>query len=123
KEMATLIPAVWQSSAGHSSAGLSSADRWLAALDYRLWRTNPTVWIERFHTPALTELLQVVYSLFIPAVLLVAILLWRERRYGDFQYYGFLIAVGFLVSYLGYLMVPARGPRFLLKSMQHFPLS
>src|SRR5438132_1434497 len=46
KEMATLIPAVWQSSAGHSSAGLSSADRWLAALDYRLWRTNPTVWIE-----------------------------------------------------------------------------
>ena len=118
KEMATLIPAVW-----HLSAGQSSADLWLASLDYRLWRANPTVWIERFHTPALTELLQFVYALFIPAVLLVAILLWRQRRYGDFQYYGFLIALGFLVSYLGYLTLPARGPRFLLKSMQHFPLS
>ncbi len=128
KEMATLIPAVWHlragpSTAGHFSAAHFNADLWLASLDYRIWRTNPTVWIERFHTPALTELLQVVYALFIPAALLVAILLWRQRRYADFQYYGFLIAFGFLVSYLGYLMVPARGPRFLLKSAQHFPLS
>src|SRR5258708_2434671 len=46
KEMAALIPVVWH----------SSADQWLASLDYRVWRTNPTVWIERFHSPALTEL-------------------------------------------------------------------
>jgi membrane-associated phospholipid phosphatase len=118
KEMATLIPAVWNFSAGHADA-----DAWLASLDYRLWGAHPTVWIERFHTPALTEFLQVIYTLFIPAVLLVSFLLWRQRRYADFQYYGFLIALGYLVSYIGYLMVPARGPRFLLNSAQHFPLS
>jgi membrane-associated phospholipid phosphatase len=33
-----------------------------------------------------------------------------------------LIALGFLFSYVGYLAVPARGPRFLLKDLQHFPL-
>jgi membrane-associated phospholipid phosphatase len=27
-----------------------------------------------------------------------------------------------LVSYIGYLIVPARGPRFLLKHLQHIPL-
>ena len=118
KEMATLIPAVWDFAAGHPDA-----DPWLASLDYRIWGANPTVWIERFHTPALTEFLQLIYTLFIPAVLLVAFILWRQRRYADFQYYGFLIALGFLVSYLGYLVLPARGPRFLLKSAQHFPLS
>jgi len=112
KEMATLIPAVWR----------SDADAWLASLDYRVWGANPTVWIERFHTPVFTEFLQVVYSLFIPAVLLVSVLLWKQRRYAEFQYYGFLIAFGYLVSYIGYLLVPARGPRFLLKSAQHFPL-
>jgi membrane-associated phospholipid phosphatase len=118
KEMAILIPAVW-----NTTAAPPAADQRLASLDYRLWGAHPTVWLERFHTPALTEFLQVVYTLFIPAVLLVAFLLWRQHRYAEFQYYGFLIALGFLASYLGYLMVPARGPRFLLRSEQHFPLS
>jgi membrane-associated phospholipid phosphatase len=113
KEMATLIPAVWD----------SDADAWLARLDYRIWGAHPTVWLERFHSAALTEFLQIIYTLFIPAVLLVAFVLWRQGRYAEFQYYGFLIAVGFLVSYIGYMAVPARGPRFLLNSEQHFPLS
>ena len=52
----------------------------------------------------------------------VACLLWRQRQYAEFQYYAFLIALGFLASYIGYLVVPARGPRFLLKDLQHVPL-
>ena len=63
-----------------------------------------------------------VYTLFIPAVLLVAWLLWNKGRYAEFQYYAFLIALGFMASYVGYVFVPARGPRFLLKHLQHIPL-
>ena len=112
KEMALLIPAVRR----------SDADQWLANLDFRIWHVHPTVWLERIQSPLLTEFLQTVYTLFIPAVLLVAVLLWRKRRYQEFQYYAFLIALGFLVSYVGYLVVPARGPRFLLRHLQHIPL-
>src|ERR1039458_9997978 len=61
-------------------------------------------------------------SLFIPAVILVAVLLWRKGRSEEFQYYAFLIAAGYLVSYIGYIIVPARGPRYLLKDLQHIPL-
>ena len=50
------------------------------------------------------------------------VLLWYQRRYREFQYYAFLIAFGYLVSYVGYLLVPARGPRFLLRHLQHIPL-
>jgi len=113
KEMALFIPGVRG----------TDADRALADLDYRIWGANPTVWLERLHHPLFTEFLQVAYTLFIPAVLFVAWTLWHQRRYSDFQYYGFLIALGFLASYLGYLAVPARGPRFLLKDLQHFPLN
>ena len=112
KEMALLIPAVRH----------SDADRWLAEVDFRFWGAHPTIWLERIYNPALTEYLQTVYTLFVPAVLLVAFLLWRQRRYGEFQYIAFLIAMGFLASYVGYLMVPARGPRFLLKPLEHLPL-
>jgi membrane-associated phospholipid phosphatase len=112
KEMALFIPVVRS----------SDADQWLADLDFRIWGAHPSVWLERVHTPVLTEFLQVVYTLFIPAVLFVAWVLWRKGRTRDFQYYAFLIALGFLTSYIGYILVPARGPRFLLKHLQHFPL-
>ena len=112
KEMAMFIRAV----------RTSDADQWLADLDFRIWGAHPSVWLERVHTPALTEFLQLVYTLFIPAVLYVAWALWRKGRTRDFQYYAFLIALGFLASYIGYILVPARGPRFLLKHLQHFPL-
>ena len=112
KEMARLIPAVrgWK------------GDQALADLDYRFWHAYPCVWLERIQTPGLTEFLQIAYTLFLPAVLLLAFEIWRRRSYGNFQYYAFLIALGFLTSYVGYLMVPARGPRFLLASLQHVPL-
>ncbi len=112
REMALFVRAIRQ----------TDCDRWLADVDYRIWHANPTVWLERIQTPVLTELLQVAYTLFVPAVLLVAYLLWKKRCYAEFQYYAFLIALGFLVSYIGYLLVPARGPRFLLSHLQHIPL-
>jgi membrane-associated phospholipid phosphatase len=97
-------------------------DAEIARLDRLLWGANPTVWLERMHEPWLTEALQIVYSLFVPAVLLVAFLLWRKRRLEDFRYYAFLIALGFLASYVGYVLVPVRGPRFFLAGEQHFAL-
>jgi membrane-associated phospholipid phosphatase len=112
KEMALFIPAVRS----------TDADQWLANLDFRIWGAHPCVWLERVHSPAGTEFLQVVYTLFVPAVLYIAWVLWRKGRTREFQYYAFLIALGFLTSYVGYLLVPARGPRFLLKHFQHFPL-
>jgi membrane-associated phospholipid phosphatase len=112
KEMAKLIPAVRG----------SNADQALANLDYRIWHANPCVWLERIQTRGLTEFLQICYTLFLPAVLLLAFEIWRRGSYGNFQYYAFLIALGFLTSYVGYLLVPARGPRFLLAPLQHVPL-
>lgn len=112
KEMSILIPTI---------RGVD-LDRPLADLDRAIWGMDPTVWLERIQTPLLTETLQILYSLFVPAVLLVAVILWRRGRYAEFRTYAFLIAAGFLVSYAGYLAVPARGPRFLLAALQHVPL-
>jgi hypothetical protein len=100
----------------------TDADRFLADLDFRIWHAYPSIWLERIYSPGLTEYLQVVYTLFIPAVLLVAFCLWKKGLYAKFQYYAFLIALGFLASYVGYLLVPARGPRFLLRHLEQIPL-
>jgi membrane-associated phospholipid phosphatase len=112
REMALLIPGVWH----------TNADAKLAEIDYAIWHVHPTVWLERIQTPILTELLQIAYTCFIPAVVLVALLLWKNRKFPEFQYYAFLITLGYLISYLGYIFVPARGPRFELQPLQHVPL-
>ena len=111
KEMAFLIPAVRQ-----DDISRQYSDRWLADLDFRIWGANPCVWLERIQWPALIEWEQLLYTLFLPAVILVALLLWRKGRFVEFQYYAFLIALGYLVSYVGYILVPARGPRYLLNT-------
>ncbi len=113
KEMAILIPAIRS----------TSFDPEMASLDYRIWGAHPTVWLERVQHPWLTELLQGAYTLFVPCVLLVAALLWISRRYREFRHYAFVVALGFLVSYIGYLLVPVRGPRFFLAHLQHVPLT
>ncbi len=114
REMAILITAIRGPGA--------IKDRAMAAADYWIWHANPTVWLEGFPNPALTEALQFAYSLFIPAVLFVAYLLWRRKDYRAFRYYAFLIAVGFLVSYLGYMAVPVRGPRYFFAGLHLAPL-
>jgi hypothetical protein len=113
REMAILIPAI----RGRDYDGV------LASLDFSIWHANPTVWLERVQTSWLTLFLQAIYTLFVPAVLLVPCLLWRQRRFLEFRYMAFLIALGYLVSYIGYILVPARGPRFFLDSLQHQPLT
>jgi membrane-associated phospholipid phosphatase len=112
KEMAILIPIVrsW------------TADQFLARLDFQIWHANPTVWLERWQNPVAVELLEICYMLFVPAILVVAALLWRKAGTAEFRQYAFLIALGFLVSYVGYLLVPARGPRFLLAALQTRPI-
>jgi membrane-associated phospholipid phosphatase len=112
REMSILIPAIRR----------DDADLWLAHLDYAFWHANPTVWLERIASRPFTEFLQIVYSLFIPAVISVAVIFWLRRQYASFRYYAFLIATGFLASYIGYFVVPVRGPRFILRDLQHVPL-
>jgi membrane-associated phospholipid phosphatase len=112
KEMGTLIPAL----------GRPSADAALAHIDFAMWGANPTVWLERFNSPLLAEALEMVYAGFVPAILLVAFLLWMRKRFMEFRYYAFLIALGFLLSYGGYFLVPARGPRFQLHHLQTYEL-
>jgi membrane-associated phospholipid phosphatase len=112
KEMGSLIPAL----------GRPSADAALAHIDFAFWGANPTVWLERFNSPLLAEALEMVYSGFVPVILLVAAVLWIKKSFGEFRYYAFLIALGFLLSYAGYFLVPARGPRFLLRNLQTYEL-
>ncbi len=96
-----------------SRLGLSSQDLTLARWDLALWKTDPVFLPDVLQNPLLTEVLQLVYFLFIPSVIGLGILYWYQRSSPEFRYCTFLVVMTFLITYLGYVVVPARGPRFM----------
>lgn len=94
----------------------------LLLLDRKLFGLDPTVWLEHLTTPWLTEYLQIVYSTFYFLPLLVGIPIYRRRPRVHFQVAIFAVLLGFYSSYLGYLLVPALGPRFSISQLRSSPL-
>jgi membrane-associated phospholipid phosphatase len=90
----------------------------LIQLDLALLGTHPTVWLERFIHPWLTEILTWAYATyyFLPVVLVVA-LYWRGKEM-SFDRAVFGVVLGFYLSFLGYFLFPAIGPRFTLTHLQ-----
>jgi membrane-associated phospholipid phosphatase len=89
-------------------------DAWLIAADRWIFGTDPTVWLARFAHPIVTELLQLSYALFYLLPLAVGAELYLGGRESRFRRWVFVCGCGFFVSYAGYLVLPAVGPRFAL---------
>jgi membrane-associated phospholipid phosphatase len=102
-----------------SALRLHVADLQLANWDMMMWKTDPVFWLSSVQNPLLAEFLQAVYTMFIPGAIALGVVLWLRKSRQEFRYGTFVIAATFLISYLGYLVLPARGPRFMQYVAQH----
>jgi membrane-associated phospholipid phosphatase/UDP-2,3-diacylglucosamine pyrophosphatase LpxH len=102
-----------------TALNLRPADAMLARWDQAMWKVDPVFWLSSMQNTFLAEFLQLVYTMFIPGTLVLGIILWWRRSRPEFRYGTFLIAMTFLISYLGYLGLPARGPRFMAYASQY----
>ena len=93
-------------------------DAILIRLDYMIFNNHPTVLLEKITNPLLTDLLQLAYSTyyFIPISFGVVLLLNDQRE--KFDRTLFLILFCFYLSYIGYILMPALGPRFTINHLQ-----
>jgi len=89
-------------------------DELLIAADRLLFGVDPTVWMTRFAHPLITEILQIAYTSFYFLFLLLGMELYRRTTAEDFRIFMFTCVYGFFLSYLGYVLLPAVGPRFIL---------
>lgn len=98
-------------------------DSALIHFDLQLFGVHPTVWLEQWSYPWLTEYFQWIYTTFYFLPILLAVILRRKHEFEKFHLFVFAIVVGFYASYLGYFLVPAIGPRFTLDHLQTTPLT
>ena len=95
----------------------------LAAIDHRMFGVHPTVWMEKLSSPLLTEILQLSYITYYFLPLLLGVTMWRRGWFREFHFFLFVVVLGFYLSYLGYVAVPAIGPRFILADQHTAPLT
>lgn len=89
-------------------------DDFLIWIDRFIFGTDPTHYLSQFSHPLWTEILQIVYGSFYFLPIILGIDLIRCKKISGFYFLGFCIVYGFFLSYLGYLSLPAIGPRFTL---------
>lgn len=94
----------------------------LIKLDYLIFNGHPTVMLEKIMSPFLTDMLQLAYTTyyFIP-ISFAAVLLINNQR-DEFNRTLFLVLFCFYLSYLGYILMPAVGPRFTIDHLQNAEL-
>ena len=107
--MGDLIPWIWP----------RFFDDLLIRADYSLFGgRHPTVLLERFIHPALTTVLQFAYISYYPMAVVLGVVLYAKKRQKQFNEAIFGVILCFYLSYLGYLIFPAVGPRFTLAHLQ-----
>lgn len=89
-------------------------DYLLIEMDRAIFGTDPTALLNRIATPGLTEFLQICYSSFYLLWIILGIDLLNNKNEKGFSSFLFVLTYGFFVSYIGYILVPAIGPRFTL---------
>jgi membrane-associated phospholipid phosphatase len=97
-------------------------DAALIALDQRFFGCQPSVVLQRFITPALTAWMKFNYSMHLIYIPVVAGFLYVFRPRACFRNMMCGLVTICFFGFLGYLLVPAVGPMFTLKSQYTIPL-
>lgn len=96
-------------------------DPTLIRIDEFLFGVEPTLWMQRWIRPWLTDLLSLFYLsyYFLPAVLVVVLYL---KGSPGLRLSIFVLVFGYYLSFIGYIAFPAVGPRYAMSGLYHVPL-
>lgn len=98
-------------------------DYLLIRLDYLIFGVYPTIVMERIMQPILTDILQIAYTTYYFLPIMLGIALKVKKRDEDFEKSLFLILLCFYLSYVGYILVPALGPRYAMEHLHGMELT
>jgi membrane-associated phospholipid phosphatase len=94
----------------------------LIKIDYSLFGVHPTLWMQQWIIPWFTDIMSFAYiSYYFLPVILIATLYLKGRR-PEFNTAVFVLAFGYYLSFIGYILFPAIGPRYTLTHLYSVPL-
>jgi len=97
-------------------------DSCLIQIDLFLFGVRPTVWMERWIVPWFTDIMSLAYLSYYFLPLTLVLVLYIKNRKLEFNESIFVLTFGYYVSFIGYILFPAIGPRYTLTSFHSVPL-
>jgi len=94
--------------------GTQVFDDLLIEIDRAIFGLDPTVYLSSINNPYIVEFFQIIYVLFYFMQIIFVTGLYLKHKFNLYKYSMFVIFFGFYLSFIGYLCLPAIGPRFTL---------
>jgi len=97
-------------------------DPCLIRIDLFIFGVHPTIWMEKWIVPWFTDIMSFAYvSYYFLPVILVVVLYLKNQREGLTESI-FVLTFGYYVSFVGYILFPAVGPRYAMAHLYSVPL-
>jgi membrane-associated phospholipid phosphatase len=94
----------------------------LIRLDNLIFGADPAVLLEKIANPFLTDILEIAYTTYYFMAISLGVMLLLHHKREEFNRTIFFVLLCFYLSYLGYIIFPALGPRFALAELKAAPL-
>ena len=93
-------------------------DHWLIAFDFALFGVHPTVWLEKFATPATNDLMAFFYLTYYGYTVALVGVLYARKKWRPFWTVMTATATAYVMGYLIALAFPIEGPYHTLRTLQ-----
>ncbi|MFH1416338.1 MAG: phosphatase PAP2 family protein [Elusimicrobiota bacterium] len=90
------------------------ADRAIMDFEIMIFGAHPTLWLERFVSPVVTEIMKFDYFSYYLMIWAGAGILYVSGTKKEYVRYLSTVCLAFYISYIGFIVVPVRGPRYTL---------
>jgi len=98
-------------------------DAFIANIDRALLGVNPTVWIEQWARPLLTDIMSLFYLFYFPMPLIILGWMYARGKWQEVEESFFQYLICYYGAYILYFFIPVEGPRFFLQDLQTVPLN
>ena len=97
-------------------------DPYLIKIDHFLFGVHPTLWMQKWVVPWFTDLMSFCYFsyYFLPVILVLTFYLKNQTE--AFHRSIFILTFGYYLSFAGYILFPAVGPRYAMAHLYSVPL-
>jgi membrane-associated phospholipid phosphatase len=97
-------------------------DQMVVDLEARLLGVAPTVWLQRFVRPWLTEWMMFCYVFYVPVYPLLSLLIYKRHGEEKNEDYLFYIALVIILCTVGFMLFPVAGPMRHIGDLHTVPL-
>ncbi|MBP1766921.1 MAG: superfamily protein [Candidatus Aminicenantes bacterium] len=97
-------------------------DQVVVDLEAAILGVQPTVWIQRYITPWLTEWMMFCYVFYVPVYPILSLLIYRRHGEEQNEDYLFYIGLAIVLCTLGFMMFPVAGPMRHIGDLHTVPL-